>query len=1149
MLIEAALASNLRERVKDLSPTQPLASAIRIDPLLRAQDRAIQTEKVPCQSGRLELSRGGLIRFVVNHGDIPISLSIVSPDGKPVLNATATSSEPMLLFFVAPAGGNYGIEAHEIGTRMPELLSCHAIRLRDALPEDQRLLEAAQLINVGTNRAYLELAAELRQAVNTFQAALRLLKRPGAPPEFVEQQVRALIGLGKTLNSLNQPRTALLSLEQALDLAPHTNDRDAAAWALAALAQTYLALGETTKAAKAIELCAEIAKTSDDLSLQARTRQRMAAFYYELNDYRRAEEHGSQALPLFERLRDRRGYADVLVLLGLTASDLSNTERAASLYTQALSTSRAINYRAGVIDALTYSGHLSAKEGRLQEATELYVESEELSRQLGNVLKESWVTSGLAYVYEQSGDADRALEYYQRTLRLRLAAQNLPAEASIYRRLGAAQFSLGQYQEAASFFTKASQLYERLKQWHYLAVTLRDLGSVSEALNDDAKAAAYYTRSKELMGQADDRRGMAYLLVANGRLLERQGKLEVAFQEYTEALRLHREVRDRRGESEALFHLGSVEAKRGHTQESLAHFEGTIRNDDSFRSEIQSQELRASHLADVRKHYESYIDLLMQLHKANPSAGFGIRALETSEQARARALLDSLYVNRYLSPSPGREEAELSAKAIRLKKALSTKAAEKADLIRSGKSAELTRLDEEINELADAYERAESVIRSRRVPNPGVAIALTAREIQAQLLDSDTVLLEYALGNERSYVWAITMKSIDAYELPKRKTIENDARSFYAALSEFARGSNANAGMSPFQRAKATADLTQRSVTLGKILIQPILPKLKNKLVIVVADGALHLVPFGALSVPTDGSQPGQDLGTAAQTTPLTISPPPTPLILRNEVVYLPSASVLSLLRTTDAKRPIASRLLAVLADPVYSSDDPRVQKTSTYQRVAVPRLSGPVNQALRDTGLLSRGEGLPRLVASRWEAEAISSLGGPDALKATDFRANLSTALGPELGQYRLLHFATHGVLDTQRPSLSGIVLSLFNERGEPQPGYLRAIDVLEMKLAAELVTLSSCQTAVGKEFNGEGMVGLARAFMQAGTKRVVASLWKVDDVATSELMTTFYTEMLVNGVRPAAALRAAQVKMSQQKRWQSPYYWAGFVLQGEWK
>ena len=154
-----------------------------------------------------------------------------------------------------------------------------------------------------------------------------------------------------------------------------------------------------------------------------------------------------------------------------------------------------------------------------------------------------------------------------------------------------------------------------------------------------------------------------------------------------------------------------------------------------------------------------------------------------------------------------------------------------------------------------------------------------------------------------------------------------------------------------------------------------------------------------------------------------------------------------------------------------------------------------------------------------------------------------------PDLGQYRIVHFATHGLLDNHHPELSGIVLSLFDEHGQPKNGFLRLHDLYNLNLPVDLVVLSACNTALGKEIKGEGIVGLTRGLMYAGAARVVASLWKVEDEATAALMTRFYQKMLKEGERPAAALRAAQVEMWQQKRWRAPQHWAAFVLQGEWK
>jgi CHAT domain-containing protein len=192
----------------------------------------------------------------------------------------------------------------------------------------------------------------------------------------------------------------------------------------------------------------------------------------------------------------------------------------------------------------------------------------------------------------------------------------------------------------------------------------------------------------------------------------------------------------------------------------------------------------------------------------------------------------------------------------------------------------------------------------------------------------------------------------------------------------------------------------------------------------------------------------------------------------------------------------------------------------------------------------------LPRLYNTRAEAEVIKSLVPPrESLQALDFAANRATATSASLSQYRILHFATHAIINSTHPELSGIVLSLVNEQGEPQDGFLRAHEIFNLKLPAELVVLSACRTGLGKEVKGEGLVGMTRGFMYAGAPRVVVSLWSLGDKPTAEWMARFYKKMLGAGrLTPAAALRAAQVEMWKDKRWEQPYFWAAFVLQGEW-
>jgi len=306
-------------------------------------------------------------------------------------------------------------------------------------------------------------------------------------------------------------------------------------------------------------------------------------------------------------------------------------------------------------------------------------------------------------------------------------------------------------------------------------------------------------------------------------------------------------------------------------------------------------------------------------------------------------------------------------------------------------------------------------------------------------------------------------------------------------------------------------------------LLGPVAGELKQKRLMVVGEGVLQYVPFAALPSPADHA----------------------PLVAQHEIVNLPSASVLAALRNDTANRRPASRTVAVLADPVFSANDPRLASASKGQH-APADASGEAQRSASESGI---GD-LTRLRFSRQEADEIARLAGENRnLQALDFAASRSVVTTDQLRDYRIIHFATHGLINNQHPDLSGIVLSLVDEQGHPQNGFLRLYDIYNLKLDADLVVLSACQTALGKDIKGEGLVGLTRAFMYAGAPRVVASYWRIDDRATAEFMKRFYSAMLKDGLKPAAALRAAQVSMSQDKRWQSPHYWAAFTIQGEWK
>ena len=392
-----------------------------------------------------------------------------------------------------------------------------------------------------------------------------------------------------------------------------------------------------------------------------------------------------------------------------------------------------------------------------------------------------------------------------------------------------------------------------------------------------------------------------------------------------------------------------------------------------------------------------------------------------------------------------------------------------------------------------AWNEADAAIR-KASPRYAALVSpspLTVVQIQGGVLDQGTVLVEYALGAQRSYAWLVTPTGVKGATLPPGARIEALVRSALAALAKHADGE---------------FEIAARK--LGGVLLGPFAADVASKRLLIVPDGALHYVPFAALRLPGQNRQ----------------------LLATNEIVRAPSASIVAALRTEPRGNTTRGAVVAV-ADPVFESADPRV-----------------LGEASVAAGSGEQFE-YTRLRFSREEVSAITSL-VPDRTRVLlDFDANRETVLGGSLAGYRIVHFATHAEIDNEHPALSRIVLSGVDRRGRRRDGAIRLFEIFNLKLDADLVVVSACRSALGKDIRGEGLVGLARGFFQAGARGVVASLWDVEDRATAVLMRRFYERMLRGGQSPAAALRQAQLALASDERWKSPYYWASFTLQGDWR
>jgi CHAT domain-containing protein len=873
--------------------------------------------------------------------------------------------------------------------------------------------------------------------------------------------------------------------------------------------------------------------------------------YAQLSEFRRALVYFNQTLSLAQNLKERRLEAATETFLGGMQDVLGDVGSALDHYNRALTLSRESGNRQAEASSLNNIGATYFGIAYWQKALEYYSQALPHLKALGNQRGEANTLSNIGVAYNMLGEQQKALDHLQQSLLLRRSTSDRNGEAYTLSNIGSAYSRYGEHHKALDYYNQAQVIQRETGNRAQEAETLDLIGTAYSALGQPEKALGYHQQALEIQSATGNIRREAISLSNLGYVYNKLSQPDKALDQFSQALSIFRNIGDLNNAAVTL--EGSARSKQmsGNLDEARKHIEESLTMIETVRARSGSQQLRASYRASMEKVYEFYIDLLMQQHAANPLLGHDAEAFQASERGRARSLLE-LLSEANVDIRQGVDTA-IVERERNLAHLLNAKAQRQIQLIaRKGSQDEIATLKNEISDLEDEYQQVQTTIRKT---SPGYAALtqsqpLSLKEIQQQL-DPDTLLLEYSLGEKRSYVWAVTRQSLKSHVLPKREQIEKVSRRIYEVLTTRSLFKSGESAAVKQQRiAQADSQLPQASGELSQMALGPVASELGTKRLVIVADGALQYVPFGALQRPSVVS--GQS---SAAKNGRTINGQLSvntyrPFVVDHEIISLPSASALAVQRTGLVNRKPRRNAVAVIADPVFSVADERLKASVRIVETSGTPSGGARTRMIEhladDSGKLV----IRRLPFTRQEAEQILAV-APRAsnLKAIDFKANRGTATGGELSQYRYVHFATHGYLDTERPDLSAVVLSLVDEQGKQQDGFLRAHEIYNLNLPAELVVLSACQTGLGKEIKGEGLVGLTRGFMYAGARRVVVSLWNVNDKATAELMTKFYERMLKKGERPAAALRAAQVEMWKQKQWQSPYYWAAFIMQGEWR
>jgi CHAT domain-containing protein/Tfp pilus assembly protein PilF len=889
-------------------------------------------------------------------------------------------------------------------------------------------------------------------------------------------------------------------------------------------------------------------QAAGDKVREARTLSLIGQTYSEIGDKARALEVLECAVAGSHMAGDLRWEGMSLHMMGLVYSSLAESQKALDCYNRALPVKRSAKDRFGEGLTLNNLGQTYLALARYQEALESLLQSLVIRREVKDALGEIYTINAIGSVYYSLGDYKRAIEYYDQAIVLLQSTKNQPLEAYTLNDLGFNYWMLGDSKKALEYYTTALSLWRTMGNHQGEAHTLNNAGMAYDSTGDRQKALDYYGQALRLESEARDRKAEAYTLHNMGDALAESGRDSEALDRYRQSLEIKRAIEDRDAQAATLAGIARLYEARNDLPEARKSIESAIAIIESLRTRIGPLELRASYFASKSDYYEFYVDLLMRLHEQQPGAGWDLVALQASDRGRARSLMDSLgTVTAGIDQSLdlvtiGRLrtlEQQLAASATRLTAVLAGPHTEaEATAARQAVDAALT----ECEGLKAAARSQSSRYAALTDPSP-----LNISDLQ-KLLDSETILLEYSLGKQRSFLWAVTLDGVQSFVLPPGPTIDAASRLVYDLLTA---RNLMTSGESPLQRrdrlARADSDYLSAAQHLSDLVLTPVAAGLGTRRMVIVADGGLQYVPFGALPVPASGTNPHQMASSSIKRT----ARPYHPLLADHEVANLPSALVLATLRQEASSRKPALKALAVLADPVYQADDSRVAPDSHGSQPA--GLHSRSNDGPGSSGEHAPENAMPplgRLRFSRVEAQGIAALVPADLrMIALDFDADKAAADGAALDQYRIIHYATHSSVDTEHPELSGIALSMVGPDGAPRDGYLRLFDIFNMKLRADLVVLSGCQTALGPEIKREGLMSLTRGFMYAGAPRVVSSLWSVDDKATAELMKLFYKAMLADGLRPAAALRTARLAMSRQPCCHEPYYWAGFSLQGEWR
>ena len=769
-----------------------------------------------------------------------------------------------------------------------------------------------------------------------------------------------------------------------------------------------------------------------------------------------------------------------------------------SLNEQALSLAKQIRSQRDESICLNNIGLYYWKTDNYSKALRYYDQSLELAQKIKNVQAESETSNNIGIIYKEIGEYDKALNYLNRSLAIDklyfgkdYVTIDLNNIGNTYRKRGLVSNNKADFYIAMDYFNRCLSLIKDISNKRNSIHIYNNLGTIYSDLQEYGSSIEYYLSGLKVAEAMGDKEGISLILNNIGIVHYNLGNYEESIRYCQKAIDLAQELKAGRVLWEAFLDVGNSHKKRAEFSEALKNYKNSVDVIESARATLDLEELKASYMGTDKRieAYHELIDLLVRLHQAEPRKGYGAESLYYLEKAKSRAFLDSLEVaqvsiSRGIDPKLSAEEKQLNKEITGLYRKLLA-----PDLTAEQKDA----IDESIRKCEDDYEKLKREIRSTSPAYSHLKFPeiITLEEVQKKLVDDRTLFLTYSIGKDSSYGFAISRKGLKTFSISPRKTLQPKVTEYIKAIS----------------------DRESRDFHLGpelfRELIEPGLDKDIKRLVF-FPDDILYFLPFEALPTEPNGSPW---------------------LVERFSVSYAPSlSSMWEIIKRGAHNGDKPQKDLLAFADPLYESSE-------TGKNL-------PASSDAFQNFYSSSAFRYFRLKYSGIEAQKIATLFRPEREEIL-LREKASERELKELNleDFKIIHFAAHGLIDDQKPARSSIVLSL---DGDPQEdGFVQTREIYNLRMRADLVSLSACQTGLGQFIRGEGIEGLNRAFFYAGASSVLMSLWAVNDQATSLLMERFYSHLRSSN-SITDSLQKAKLELIHSGALNHPFYWAGFVVTG---